>query len=220
MAHIPGLGERLIGQPDLAERERRALAVKGEMPSRIEAQQSGSLTIEDLTRFEFWWLRRGLSFLRGGTQGAVAAQSSIFSLSKTAASLTLAIVDQIIFGNPTAAALEFKFGLSVTNPIGTNTMLDGAPLDCRQQSTNLLLPSALQIFAGNTAAGPLGNFGVPSVIVPPNSSLVLPTAYVISDSLARQTGGQMTLFVQAVTLNVAASCFFRWYERAQLSTEL
>lgn len=214
MSEIPGLGERLLGQPEVAERARRALSIKGEMPERLEEQLSGSVTMEDLTQPEYWWLRRTMSYWRGVTVAAGGAGNfNVFSLAQSPSASVLAIVDQIVIYNSTAAIQLYRFGLSTNNAVGTSTSIDGGPLDARQQGDPLIVTGAFQIFHGVnlTAFFPLTNDGVVDVQVAANSQLFIPGAWLLTSA--------MNLFVSGGNANVAGGVSFRWRERSKLASE-
>jgi hypothetical protein len=212
MATIPGLGERLVGQPEVGERAQRALNVKGEMPSRLEPELSSSVTVEDFSAFEYWWLRRGLLFQRGVTQAAGGAgQFGFISLAIINQAQVLAICDQIILHNPNGTALEYKVGLNPASG-GAANELEFANADDRQAATQFI-PGAARIFNGVslTAGFPLNGGDYLRLFCPATGSLIVPVQYVIK--------GTMNLYISALASNVAMGGMFRWRERTRLNTE-
>lgn len=217
---IPGLGHLLVGQPDIAGRLSRALALKGELPQFTEQDYNLGITVEDLTRPEFNWLRREARYFGGTQVGAVAAQFSQITFSTLVAGTRgLAVVEKIVLSNITGAANGFIVGMSLTGGSVIAPTLNAAPGDDRVGiAPGGFGPGMFGVGFGTSAGTPIAAPTFTTIQLPANESFVLEGPWVLTGApigIARSI-----LVVTSTQVNVAIAASFYWRERSLLATEL
>jgi hypothetical protein len=212
-APSPELGYLLLGQPEMAELLMRSLSLKGNLPQYLEGEFSPSVTVADLTSTPYLWLRRASRWRIGLAQAAVAAQVSIFAfVSNIADRSVLALLESLTLDNTTAGAIAYQYGVSLAGTGGVASAAVGTFCDDRQQGTGAQYRGGV----GTNAAAPLGG-NPPTVIVPPNSSVIVPLGDVLT---ARDNGVFASAFiVQTTAVNTALRVSLTWVERALLASE-
>lgn len=201
--YLPGVLD--VGQPDLSELTFRALQLKGALPAHLDRQIQLGLTVEDFTRPEFWWLRRGQLGYWPVNLPAVAGQLGTATIQ--GASGVLAVVERVIISNPAAAARSFLVGLSTALP-GAGGVGQGLSRDTRSPSgTNCAVLGQAKAFAAPVT--PTGNW---LLTIQAGDTIILEPNAVLSGTGAFYT-------VQALTVNEVLACQLEWRERVQLSSE-
>jgi hypothetical protein len=215
---IPGLGHLLNGQPELGERLQRALLLKGEIPQFLEQRIGVSITVDDLTRAEYDYLRRTTRFVSGLTAGAVAAQLSQVVLGFPAGATLrhLLAVDQLIISNFGAAAMSCGFGVAALAAVVPT--VQGLAADDRLWTTGGGgTPSVAMLGNGANAASPL-SVQAGAVVLPGNSSIIVPCNFLMTNQLFGVA--RLGVYVVGNTVNQAVGATFCWRERSLLSSEL
>lgn len=215
----PGLGHLLLGQPDLAEQFMRALALKGQLPSYLGAEFEPSITVLDLGRIEYAYLRREQVFQGGALQGALAANFNYITLGLIATGRGVCVVDQIVLLNTSAAAQRFAIYLNQNATIGSAGTLVSARDDRVSKGT----PARSGIFGVGATQDPAdvaaGLFGVVNVLVPAGQTAIFPCGYVLTGNNDPSNGQPIRLTVQTTTVNLSSAAYFNWRERAGVASE-
>lgn len=101
-----------VNQQDYASQQSKALGIQVAVPGKLEPGLSVGVQLDDYTRPEFWWLRRGLRGYAGDARGAVAAQFGFFALQCLSGSVL--VVEKILL---TAQAAQYlNMGLQAAQP--------------------------------------------------------------------------------------------------------
>lgn len=197
-------GELNVNQPDYASQVAKANGLQGSIPGHIDPTYNVGITLDDYTAPEYFWLRRGLLGMWGGIQAAVAAQAGWVGIQSAPNVLT--VVDTLIVTNPTAAAQVVLYGLTTVTPSA------GAYFPCPVRdvrggtASQCATTGGVRASVANTAPGTPGR-----VVVPANSSLVVPVEFVLT--------GANFFSAQCQTLNADFSATIYFRERALLLSE-
>lgn len=193
----------------------RALGIQGDIPGDVSSVMSPGLTIDDFTRPEYWWLRRGQMF---GTFGTVAALAGNFSLVQMRAPVaigrtpSIAIIENVIVTNLNAAAQTVFVGLGV--PTGLTSTLGICKTDSRQFSS--VLPGGISQFQIETfQVGVAINVFGQLVRVPPAQSMVVPGTWILDNEQ-----GALGWIVTGQAVNASLTVSFQWRERPLLPQEI
>lgn len=141
-----GLAYLKVGTPDFGQMVQRILRIKGTVPDLTDPRYNLGFTIEDATRPEFWWSRKGVRGAGGVNVLAVAAQQSFVSF--TVAQRKLVIIESIRIGVTAATGVTAGFG--ALPAAGTTTVPMGA--DDRVFSPSFSPGSSLSVVGGTSAA--------------------------------------------------------------------
>jgi len=216
------VGFMLLGQSEIAEQAMRGLELKGDLPQRIYSRMDLSITAEDMTQPEFYYLRRMSSWSKRVSIGAVAAQFPKASIAapNVAGDIrsTLAIVDRIIIRNAGAAVDAYQIGIVMTGPSGTAGV--AAPTTARDDRFQIVGASATcacSLAAGNAAASSFVNEGNMLVSVGIGATLVVEGPWILSG--VANVSFASRLMVEGVTVNAGLDVSFIWRERALLTSE-
>lgn len=225
MPRAPGIGHLLVGQPDVAERMMRGLALKGTLPQYIDGDYDPMVVVEDLTAEEFGWCRRFIPWQ--AAIGQAAGGAGVFSLcvlgpKASQGRTALAVVDEIVISNLNAGAVQYRYGIIPTSASGSAGAISGvAPVDDR--TLNNVPAGQNGLFAvggGQNAVDPItlspANAGL--CVLLPNTSIILNQKWVLSGAV--NTGGnQQYLAIWTTVANLSVNVGFRWRERALMATE-
>jgi hypothetical protein len=225
MSRTPGLAHLLVGQPDIAERMMRALALKGTLPQYIDGDYDPVAIVEDLTAREFDYLRRYIPW--SAAFGQAAGGAGVWSLvgigpKSTQGRTAIASVDRIIFTNLNGAAVTYRFGLFPTSGVGSLLAVTGvAPIDDRVLNNVPAGQNGLFAGGGGTiATDPV--LGIPgstlTITLPANTSQALDGPWFLTGAV-NTAGSQHYLAVTTVAANQQVNAGFYWRERALLTTE-
>jgi hypothetical protein len=196
----PGLGYLKVGGPDYPDLMMRSLRLKGQLPELILPAMQVGFTLEDFTRPEYWWLRRGTRWYTGSSVGAVAAQVGFGQL--VVPNNRIAIVESFVAGAVPATRFSFRNGGGLAG--GANISINGA--DSRNSQV-----SAPESFAiGTNVAGILqGDFIMQAGA---NGIVSLPFPMIVV--------GPFILSVIAGTVNQAIDVAISWRSRELQPEEL
>jgi hypothetical protein len=204
LPHFGPVGQLLVGQPDLGEQLFRSLDLKGDLPQQLDPTFASSLTVEDLTRPEFWWLRRGRLFSSGAFIAAVAGQQSFASLAPINTP-GLAIVERVYVGSNGGPAVSLC-GLGPAVAAGTVQQVN-----VNDDRNGLVAqPSLLALTTGTSAAPTPPNNGI-SFVTPSAATVVLEGPWILT--------GNQNLVVLHITPNIPLTVGFKWRERAIQNNE-
>jgi hypothetical protein len=224
MSTAEPLGFLLLGQPDLAEALMRALALKGELPSYSGNTFDPSVQVDDLTQYEYQYLRRMVRVMAGAGVSAVAAQVPFIGLVPTAGvNRALAVIERVIISNPHTAAVTATFGM--TEPaIGISAPAAGTPhlpIDDRASRSDAFQYSPQFAISSGTNVGSVfpGGFGVAQVSLAPNASIVVEVGAVMTGRKNPATGAFSGFYVGHGTVNAPLLADFVWRERQILASE-
>lgn len=199
---VPGRLDQ--NQPDYASQVAKANGLQGTPPGHIDPTYGVGITLDDYTRPEFWWLRRGLLGLWGAIQTAVAAQTGWVGIQGAPGTLT--IVRRTIVTNPTAAAQSVFLGLTFVTPSA------GAYFPCPVRDSRGGSATQCATTGGARAAVAVTAPGTPlRLFVPPNSSVCVEVPFVLT--------GAAFLSAQCQTVNADFAANFEFEERTLLSSE-
>lgn len=201
--------EYLVNQnPDQSELIFRALNIKGALPKHIEPKFDLALQVEDWTRPEFWWLKRGQTATIGDSVAAVAAQQGFVDISF--APNRMAIIDSMIIANTAAVAQNFRIG--VGTPVAAGTIVPKEVRDdrCGAAGTGSANQVSAVITSGTNAAPVVGLNDI-VVATTAGQTLTLPINYVMT--------GRVNLHVVSLALNAQFAAWFLMRERELLQTE-
>lgn len=194
-------------QPDLASQVTRALSIQGYVPAKLDPLIQLGVTSEDLTRPEFWQLRRG-RFLAGGINlPAVAAQLGATWLK--GADNVLTIVERIEIFNRNAALQSVAIGLQGAAPAAGG----GARAYNRDSRAGVWTPGTATVIAGGNSAAPT----VPTFYV---RALIGAGQLWVNEEPWVLTGtGAFLTFVNDLTVNQTLDVNVYWRERVLLDSE-
>lgn len=216
------VGFMFVGQPELSEQALRALELKGDLPLRVcETQLGLGIQVDDWSKPEYWWARRGLLT---AYRLAVAANAGFPSVAQLivpgsfAAGVpaarpprALVTVERLILTNNTAAVIQPNIYLATTT---TPTFTLGAAMRDDRMRANLAAPLGCgMLIAGviNTATAPTGPAAGGLLInVPANSTVIVEVNFVV-------TG--LGAFTIVYPNNTAMECAVITRERPLLSSE-
>lgn len=194
-----------VNQPDYPSQLAKVFGIQGSIPGELDYRVSVGVQLDDYTRPEYWWLRRGLLGIWGGNQAAVAAQFGWVGIQGSVGTLT--VVDQLILNNPNGAALQYLVGITTVTPSA------GAYFPCGVRDTRGGTASQCATTGGARAAAALTPPAQAFLVsVPANSSVALEVPFVLT--------GALFLSAQAQTVNLIAQATFLFRERAILQQEL
>lgn len=218
----PPLGEQfqlLLNAPQYAEAIMRALGLKGDLPRPVRGEYNLDAHVIDLTAFEYLWLQRTSTWVRGSSQNAVAAEFPIFAFATRVAAQSrsvMAIVDQVLINNLSAAAMTFLIGLTIQ---GTGIADPGSanlPRDDRIFTTGTV--SSFAVGNGTNPVNPIVGLGGIQVDIPANGTLMVPGPWVLTNN-ANATF-RTALVVVGNTVNTGARVSYWWRERLCIDSEL
>lgn len=225
MTRTPGVGHLLVGQPDVAERMMRALALKGTLPQYIDGDYDPVAIVEDLTAREFDYLRRFIPW--SATFGAVAGGAGVWSLvgigpKTTQGRSAIAVVDRVWILNQTAGALSYRLGLFPTTATGSLLAATGvAPIDDRVLNN---VPAGQNgLFAGGggqNAVDPSTLIPGSTLVfsVPAGATLEVVGPWILTGAV-NTAGAQHYLAITPTLANTQVTASFYWRERALMATE-
>jgi hypothetical protein len=217
---VPALAHLLIGQPDLAEALMRALALKGQLPQYIEGELNASITAFDLADPEYLWLRRNVRLSQGITIAAVAAQFAQFAFAPVAnAGRSLAVVEQLILANPTAATQTFLVDSQPNIALGAAPNVPKSALDDRAIPFNQLQPTPAFGLGNAQGAVAITGAGALSIAVGAGQTVILPLNWIFTNRVVLPTPAPSLLLVQHSVVNLPLTAGIVWRERALLATE-
>lgn len=225
MSRAPGIGHLLVGQPDVAERMMRALALKGTLPQYIDGDYDPVVVVDDLTAREYDYLRRYIPW--HAAFGQAAGGAGVFSLvgigpKSTQGRSAIACVDRIIISNLNGAAVTYRWGIIPTSAAGSLLAASGvAPVDDRVLNNVPAGQNGLFAGGGGTnAVDPISlspaNAGV--VVVPANTAWSIDGPWILSGAV-NTAGNQHYLAVWTSAANLSVNAHFYWRERAMMATE-
>jgi hypothetical protein len=225
MSRAPGIGHLLVGQPDVAERMMRALALKGTLPQYIDGDYDPVVLVEDLTGREYDYLRRFIPW--SAAFGQAAGGAGVWSLvgigpKSSQGRSAIAVVDRVWILNQTAGALSYRLGLMPTSAVGSLLAATGvAPIDDRVLNN---VPAGQNgLFAGGSgtnAVDPITLIPGSTMVftVPAGSTLEVVGPWILSGAV-NTAGSQHYLAITPVLANTQVNATFYWRERAMMSTE-
>lgn len=200
-------GVLALGQPDLPEVVFRALGLKGSLPLELDRQFQLGITVEELTKPEFAWLKREQLGTGGGTVAAGGAGQFGFG-SLRGSNDRLVVNDRIIIANSTAATVLYALGMQTTFPSGAGS-IPGVPRDGRSGVGSTTLGGAVRM---GTDPAPVAPGLVTYVSVPAGGSFCWDVPFILAGS-----GHFFSVICQ--TANVRVDVAFYWRERVQQSSE-
>jgi hypothetical protein len=192
-----------VGGPDYPDVMMRALRLKGQLPELVDPAMQIGFTLDDFTQTEFWWLRRGLRWVSGGTAAAVAGQQGFLTLGLGPG--LIGIVDAIVVG----AAVNTRFGVVPAGGGLSGGANVGVFAQDSRMSSGTVTSTVVQIGA-NAAAIPGGAF---LFNCPANQSVIIPVKSVL-------VGNAALLAIQSGTANQAVDFAIAWHERPVFQEEL
>lgn len=210
------LGEMFIGQPELGETLMRGLELKGDLPQLLDPKVQPGVNLLDFDQFEYWYLRRKVSFAQTRSQAAVAANfGQLFFMPPTRR--TLCQVRRITFVNSSAGALQYNFGLSNLGILGGA----GPQFGFEQDDRFGLAISGCQLLAGTNAAAQMttASMGIRALTVPASSSVTVDCDYMITTKSFSPTA-LFCLMAETTVVNVPIQWSVEWTERLPLDSEL
>jgi hypothetical protein len=194
-----------VQNPDVSEMMFRALRMNGQLPKLLDPRYNASLQIEDYTRFEYWWLRRGTRYFASATATAGANTAWGFFSAAATTPRKLCIIDSIIlFG---AATVTLEIGNSGVP--GAGAIANSLIVDDRQGPASGLGNSGFQLQTGSSAA---------PVHQPSSSTVKTTSPFGSFGPFVLSANGVALSFIAAVAaldLTVAVS----WRERELLPSE-
>jgi hypothetical protein len=218
-----GLAALLLGQPDLSERLMRALGLKGTLPQFLDRKFSPGVTVEDLTKPEYSWLRRETLWEAGQAVPAVAADFGVGTVgpkSGMAGRTTIFVVEQVTLSNTAATATSLRFGLISTANIGSAAPTgSGAPRDDRYAGA-AVNQSVAGVGSGSNNASPTTFTSTSFVLLAAGQTLgPFPGPWVLTNGVGPTAASQVLFGVWGTEINKAFSFHVVWRERLMLSSE-
>lgn len=200
-------GVLALGQPDVPDQVFRALQLKGALPGELDRRIQLGMNVEDFTRPEFLWLRRGSYGYGGVNQNALAANFGWATI--TGGVGRVATVELIQIVNRNAVAAEFQVGWVNGAPSAGGVAFPGVNRDDRG-GTGATLGAILQGARNAAIANPPIN---PILIsVPAGGSYDLDQPWMLT--------GAAILAVVGFVVNSTVCVNFFWRERTQLTSEI
>jgi hypothetical protein len=198
----------LVNQnPDQSEVIFRALNLKGELPRLIDPRFNGSIQMEDYTKPEYWWLRRGVLMQAGADQAAVAAQQSFVSWTPLQTT-RLYVIERVRIYSVTANA-GGVIGLGAAVAGGANQTNSNRDDRIAGTTADFTKGSGAVVVAG-TSAAPVSPPGAIPFRLAPGAALDF-GPYVIT--------GRSVLSVLLSNVNIQLCVSFEWRERELLPSE-
>jgi hypothetical protein len=201
-----GLAYLKIGTPDFGQMVQRGLRIKGLVPDTTDPRYNLGITVEDFTRPEFWWLRRGIWGAAGGNQGAVAGQQSFITLALPQRKLV--VIEQIQIS--TVIDTGFVVGFGPVAGGGGVVTANGA--DDRALNSTGNPGTALLIVQGTAAA--------PTVPAGANFYNAFAKVPIFVNTPIVMTGNSLNFNLILNTALAALTWSIRWRERELYPEEL
>lgn len=196
-------------QQDYATLMNRALQLQRNPPGVLDPRVQAGLTIDDLTRPEFQWLRRTNLYEAAGGRLAVVAQRAYMQLVPAPGMLT--VVSEVKIYNANAFTQILNVGMALGN-----APLSGIPtsiLDDRIPA----FQSAAAVSSGSTAA-PIAPTGQLVVLVT-QQSITIPCNYVLTGNKGPAAPPFRCVSVVDTAVNTQINVGFTWSERFLLPSE-
>jgi len=191
-----------INQPDYPTELNKALGLQARPPGALDPRVGVSVTLDDFTGPEFWWLRRGIRGFAGDRMLAVAGQFGFFGLQCLKGSLL--VVEQLVIASPLAAQY-LSIGVQSAPPVAPVTISPG-PLDTRALGQGGSARSMI-----GTSAAPTGPTTPVRVWCAAGTTLLLPLGAIVS------AGNWVTVIGTVANTEMAVSAVYR--ERRMLDSE-
>lgn len=209
----------LLGNSEYSERLMRVLALKGDLPQRMDPRYSVGFTADDFSSPEWSWARRISRWSVGGTGVAGAGVFSIFGFAgqNVTGRQTMAIVDSILVSNPSGATISATFNLSAAGFGGIAFTRFGQMLDDRQFGAT---QSAYAAGTGQNAASPAAAQAF-LFSIPAGGVLALPVTPLILTNASNAAGTQNIGWIIVPTVvNTGMQVGTTWRERVVADSEL
>lgn len=212
-------GGMLLGQSEYSERLMRLLALKGDLPQWLDPRYTVGFQADDFSQLEYSWARRVSRWSVGGTGVAGAGVFSIFAFAgqNVQGRSTMAIVDQILVSNPSAATISLTFGMTGAGFGGVAFTRFGQLLDDRQFSN---AQSAYAAGTGQNAASPAPAQGFLFSLAA-GATLALPVCPLVLTNAPNAAATQNLGWVLVPTaVNTGMQVGMVWRERQLTDSEL
>lgn len=202
-----GNGQLQSNQPELADLVFRSLDLKGRLPLELDREYQLGMTVEDLTRPEFYRARRRAYWGASHSMAALAANLNFFQLIEPTGEV-LTVVERVIISSQSADS----YGIAIV-PALAALARPVRSLDNRNGVGPLSGSSTFQ--ADQAAVGPVGT-GSLVVRVAAGTTLVVEGPWILAPTAA----GTSCLAVQNQGVNIASQVGFVWTERHATQSEL
>lgn len=193
-------------QQDYSTQVSKALGLQQRTPGHLDARIQLGINIDDLSRPEFLWLRRGGLGYASLDFAVVAGQIPFLAL--TAPPGVVAVIERLEITNPNAALNKYLIGMQSGLPAAGSTVT-GVARDDRMANGGRTAVTLTQ----GTSAAPASPLIPLTVYVPPNgtATYVLEEPWVIT--------GALRFVVVGFTANQALNASVFWRERFALPSE-
>jgi len=204
---VPGLLES--NQQDYATLVNRALQLQRNPPGHLDPTIQLGLTLDDLSRDQFAFLRREYLYEASGQRGLTAGQRAYIQLEPGRNVMTVVTSIQIFNNNVGVQAVQV--GMAVAN--GAMTVLPTSIRDDRIAT----FTSQAAVSTGSNAA-PIAPTGM-TVTLLPNTGIIIPCSYVFTGGKGPAAPPFRCLSIVDTANANGITASFTWSERTLLSTE-
>lgn len=191
-----------VNQQDYSTQATAALGLQARVPGQLQRHIGMGVTLDDWTRPEFWWLRRGIRGYAGSSRAGFAGERTFFALQCLPGSLL--VVERVYLMSPVTAQYV-SWGIQAAQPAAA-AATSGVAIDSRATTQG---GAARWVLSGNAAPTP--------PTVPARSWLPIGQLIVIEPDAVVSGGNWFSVVADAVNLEIVVTVIYR--ERPILPSE-